>query len=230
MQLHMVATSATKSCSRSIANRRYFKGRRPGNRCPSRQHARPAGDAHALENSNVDTMVHTAADRRPGAGNANRPATNIISGTIISRAARLKKLRRVVYVSTSASPNPQDYRHVVNELHPIGGTLYETTKVCSEHCSTLRQHVQPRLIIIPPAASSAAASYVGGSRRHGMRDWRCDDRAIRSQSTPRPTAQLNMSTANVGSRSARVPAAKSSTHLHAGPARSMTPSNWPKCA
>ena len=91
----------------------------------------------ALERFNVDTMVHTAGLIGGRVQeNSYTGATNNILGTInILEAARLKKLRRVVYVSTfGVYERGKINDSVVKEVHPIGGhNLYATTKVCSEH-------------------------------------------------------------------------------------------------
>ena len=68
--------------------------------------------------------------------NSYTGATNNILGTInVLEAARLRKLRRVVYVSTfGVYDRDKITDSVVKETHPIGGhNLYGTTKICSEH-------------------------------------------------------------------------------------------------
>src|SRR5258706_8489655 len=91
----------------------------------------------ALENLNVDTIVHTAGLIGGRVQeNSYTGVTNNILGTInILEAARLRKLRRVVYVSTfGVYERNKITDNFVKETHPIGGhNLYPTTKVCSEH-------------------------------------------------------------------------------------------------
>src|SRR5689334_25012661 len=91
----------------------------------------------ALEKFNIDTIVHTAGLIGSRVQeNSYTGATNNILGTInILEAARLRKLRRVVYVSTFGTyERDKIHDSVIRENHPIGGhNLYATTKVCSEH-------------------------------------------------------------------------------------------------
>jgi nucleoside-diphosphate-sugar epimerase len=122
----------------------------------------------ALETFNVDTMVHTAGLIGGRVQeNSYTGSTNNILGTIhILEAARLRKLRRVVYVSTfgvyDRSKIPDK---VIRETHPIGGhNLYATTKVCSEHLI----HAYASMygldtVIIRPGGVFGRGFYVGGS-------------------------------------------------------------------
>ena len=91
----------------------------------------------ALEKYGVDTLVATAGLIGSRVQeNSYTGATNNILGTInILEASRLRKLRRVVYVSTfGAYDRSKINDNVIRETHPIGGrNLYATTKVCSEH-------------------------------------------------------------------------------------------------
>ena len=91
----------------------------------------------ALEKFNVDTIVHTAGLIGSRVQeNSYTGATNNILGTVnILEAARLRKLRRVVYVSTFGVYDRSHINDsVIRETHPIGGhNLYATTKICSEH-------------------------------------------------------------------------------------------------
>src|SRR6476660_5760197 len=90
----------------------------------------------ALEKYNVDTLVTTAGLIGSRVQeNSYTGATNNILGTInILEAARLRKLKRVVYVSTFGVYDRSKINHsVIHETDPIGGhNLYATTKVCSE--------------------------------------------------------------------------------------------------
>ncbi len=122
----------------------------------------------ALERFNVDTLIHTAG--LIGARvqeNSYTGATNNILGTInVLEAARLRRLRRVVYVSTfGAYDRSKINDSVVREIHPIGGhNLYATTKVCSEHL--VHAYVgmyKLDAIIIRPGGVFGRGFYVGGS-------------------------------------------------------------------
>jgi nucleoside-diphosphate-sugar epimerase len=122
----------------------------------------------ALERFNVDTLVHTAG--LIGARvqeNSYTGATNNILGTInILEAARLRKLRRVVYVSTfGVYERGKIADNVVKETHPIGGhNLYATTKVCSEHLvHAYAAMYNLDTIIIRPGGVFGRGFYVGGS-------------------------------------------------------------------
>ena len=87
----------------------------------------------ALEKYGVDTLVATAGLIGSRVQeNSYTGATNNILGTInILEASRLRKLRRVVYVSTfGAYDRSKINDNVIRETHPIGGrNLYATTKV-----------------------------------------------------------------------------------------------------
>jgi UDP-glucose 4-epimerase len=122
----------------------------------------------ALERFNVDTLVHTAG--LIGARvqeNSYTGATNNILGTInILEAARLRRLRRVVYVSTFGAYDRSKINDtMVRETHPIGGhNLYAATKVCSEHL--VHAYVgmyKLDTIIIRPGGVFGRGFYVGGS-------------------------------------------------------------------
>ena len=122
----------------------------------------------ALERFNVDTLVHTAG--LIGARvqeNSYTGATNNILGMInILEAARLRKLRRVVYVSTfGVYERGKIADNVVKETHPIGGhNLYATTKVCSEHLvHAYAAMYSLDTIIIRPGGVFGRGFYVGGS-------------------------------------------------------------------
>ena len=122
----------------------------------------------ALERSAVDTLVHTAGLIGSRVQeNSYTGATNNILGTInILEAARLRQLRRVVYVSTfGVYDRSKIDDSVVRETHPIGGhNLYATTKVCSEHLV----HAYAALYkldaaILRPGGVFGRGFYVGGS-------------------------------------------------------------------
>ena len=122
----------------------------------------------AMEKFNVDTMVHTAGLIGSRVQeNSYNGATNNILGTInILEASRLRKLKRVVYVSTFGVYEREKISDgAIRETHPIGGhNLYATTKVCSEHLF----HAYATLynldtIIIRPGGVFGRGYYVGGS-------------------------------------------------------------------
>lgn len=122
----------------------------------------------ALEKFNVDTLVHTAGLIGGRVQeNSYTGATNNILGTInILEAARLRKLRRVVYVSTfGVYERGKIADSAVRESHPVGGhNLYATTKVCSEHLV----HAYASMygldtVIIRPGGVFGRGFYVGGS-------------------------------------------------------------------
>ncbi|MGZ8425196.1 MAG: NAD-dependent epimerase/dehydratase family protein [Candidatus Binatia bacterium] len=122
----------------------------------------------ALEKFNVDTLVHTAGLIGGRVQeNSYTGATNNILGTInILEAARLRKLRRVVYVSTfGVYERGKINDSVVKEVHPIGGhNLYATTKVCSEHLlHAYTSMYNLDSIIIRPGGVFGRGFYVGGS-------------------------------------------------------------------
>jgi UDP-glucose 4-epimerase len=89
----------------------------------------------AMERNNVDTVVHTAGlIGSRVAENSYTGATNNILGTInVLEASRLRRVRRVVYVSTfGVYDRAKINDSVVRETHPIGGhNLYTVTKICS---------------------------------------------------------------------------------------------------
>lgn len=122
----------------------------------------------ALEKYNIDTMVHTAGLIGGRVQeNSYTGATNNINGTInILEAARLRKLRRVVYVSTfGVYERGKINDSVVKETHPIGGhNLYATTKVCSEHLvHAYASMYNLDTIIVRPGGVFGRGFYVGGS-------------------------------------------------------------------
>ncbi len=122
----------------------------------------------SLEKFNVDTLVATAGLIGSRVQeNSYTGATNNILGTInVLEASRLRRLKRVVYVSTfGAYDRGKITDSVIRETHPIGGhNLYATTKVCSEHLV----HAYTALynldtIIIRPGGVFGRGFYVGGS-------------------------------------------------------------------
>ena len=122
----------------------------------------------ALEKFNIDTIVHTAGLIGSRVQeNSYTGATNNILGTInILEAARLRKLRRVVYVSTFGVYDRSGINDsVIRESHPIGGhNLYATTKVCSEHLvHAYASMYNLDTVIIRPGGVFGRGFYVGGS-------------------------------------------------------------------
>lgn len=122
----------------------------------------------ALEKHSIDTIVHTAGLIGSRVQeNSYTGATNNILGTInILEAARLRKLRRVVYVSTFGTyERDKIHDNVIRETHPIGGhNLYATTKVCSEHLvHAYAAMYKLDTIIIRPGGVFGRGFYVGGS-------------------------------------------------------------------
>lgn len=122
----------------------------------------------ALEQFKIDTLVHTAGLIGSRVQeNSYTGATNNILGTInVLEAARLRLLRRVVYISTfGVYDRSKIDDSVVRESHPIGGhNLYATTKVCSEHLV----HAYAALYkldtaILRPGGVFGLGFYVGGS-------------------------------------------------------------------
>jgi nucleoside-diphosphate-sugar epimerase len=122
----------------------------------------------ALEQFKIDTVVHTAGLIGSRVQeNSYTGATNNILGTInVLEAARLRQLRRVVYISTfGVYDRSKIDDSVVRESHPIGGhNLYATTKVCSEHLV----HAYAALYkldaaILRPGGVFGRGFYVGGS-------------------------------------------------------------------
>jgi len=99
--------------------------------------------------------------------NSYTGATNNILGTInVLEAARLQKLKRVVYVSTfGVYERGKIDDSAVRETHPIGGhNLYATTKVCSEHLvHAYASMYNLDTIIIRPGGVFGRGFYVGGS-------------------------------------------------------------------
>ena len=122
----------------------------------------------ALERFNVDTLVATAGlIGSRVAENSYTGATNNILGTInVLEASRLRRLRRVVYVSTfGVYDRAKISDSVIRETHPIGGhNLYTTTKICSEqlvHSYTAMYKLDT--MIIRPGGVFGRGHYVGGS-------------------------------------------------------------------
>jgi UDP-glucose 4-epimerase len=122
----------------------------------------------ALERFNVDTVVHTAGlIGSRVAENSYTGATNNILGTVnVLEASRLRRLRRVVYVSTfGVYDRAKITGTVIRETDPLGGhNLYTTTKMCSEHLV----HAYASLykldaVIIRPGGVFGRGHYVGGS-------------------------------------------------------------------
>jgi UDP-glucose 4-epimerase len=122
----------------------------------------------AMEHYNVDTVVHTAGlIGSRVAENSYTGATNNILGTInVLEASRLRRLRRVVYVSTfGVYDRAKINDSVVRETHPIGGhNLYTVTKICSEHLvHSYAAQYKLDCIIIRPSGVFGRGHYVGGS-------------------------------------------------------------------
>jgi nucleoside-diphosphate-sugar epimerase len=122
----------------------------------------------ALEKYGVDTLIATAGLIGSRVQeNSYTGATNNILGTInILEASRLRKLRRVVYVSTFGAYDRNKINdNVIRETHPIGGrNLYATTKVCSEHLIHAYEGLYNLdVIIIRPGGVFGRGFYVGGS-------------------------------------------------------------------
>jgi UDP-glucose 4-epimerase len=122
----------------------------------------------ALESFNVDTMVHTAGLIGGRVQeNSYTGATNNILGTInVLEASRLRKLKRVVYVSTfGVYDRSKISDNVIRETHPTGGhNLYAATKVCSEHLvHAYAGMYNLDTIIIRPGGVFGRGFYVGGS-------------------------------------------------------------------
>jgi UDP-glucose 4-epimerase len=122
----------------------------------------------ALERFKVDTLVHTAGLIGSRVQeNSYTGATNNILGTInILEAARLRQLRRMVYISTfGVYDRPKINDSVVRESHPIGGhNLYATTKVCSEHLvHAYAAMYKLDTAILRPGGVFGRGFYVGGS-------------------------------------------------------------------
>ena len=122
----------------------------------------------AMERYNVDTVVHTAGlIGSRVAENSYTGATNNILGTInVLEASRLRRVRRVVYVSTfGVYDRAKITDSVVRETHPIGGhNLYTVTKICSEHLvHSYAEQYKLDCIIVRPSGVFGRGHYVGGS-------------------------------------------------------------------
>jgi UDP-glucose 4-epimerase len=121
----------------------------------------------ALERFNVDTVVHTAGlIGKRVQENSYTGSTNNILGTInVLEAARLRKLRRLVYVSTFGVYDRPKIKAPIREDAPVGGhNLYTTTKICSEHLLHSYTHLYGLdTVIIRPAGVFGRGHYVGGS-------------------------------------------------------------------
>jgi nucleoside-diphosphate-sugar epimerase len=123
---------------------------------------------HALQSFNCDTVVHTAGlIGSRVAANSYTGSTNNILGTIhVLEAARLLKLKRVVYVSTFGVYDRAKVKEgPLSEDSPIGGhNLYTVTKVCSEHLlHAYTEMYKLDTVIIRPAGVFGRGLYVGGS-------------------------------------------------------------------
>lgn len=121
-----------------------------------------------LEKFNIDTMVATAGLIGSRVQeNSYTGATNNILGTINTlEAARLRRLKRVVYVSTfGVYDRSKIADSVVREIHPLGGhNLYTVTKICSEHLvRSYAAQYDLDAIIIRPGGVFGRGFYVGGS-------------------------------------------------------------------
>jgi UDP-glucose 4-epimerase len=122
----------------------------------------------ALERFNVDTLVHTAGlIGSRVAENSYTGATNNILGTInVLEASRLRRLKRVVYVSTfGVYDRAKISGSAIRETDPIGGhNLYTTTKMCSEHLvHAYSAMYKLDTVIIRPGGVFGPGHYVGGS-------------------------------------------------------------------
>jgi nucleoside-diphosphate-sugar epimerase len=122
----------------------------------------------ALDRFTVDTIVHTAGlIGKRVAENSYTGATNNIFGTInMLEAARLYRLRRVVYVSTfGVYDRSKISGKVICESDAIGGhNLYTVTKLCSEHLvHSYTEQYKLDTIIIRPGGVFGRGHYVGGS-------------------------------------------------------------------
>jgi nucleoside-diphosphate-sugar epimerase len=121
----------------------------------------------AIERFNVDTVVHTAGlIGKRVQENSYTGATNNILGTInVLEATRLRKLRRLVYVSTFGVYDRPKIKAPIREDAPIGGhNLYTTTKICSEHLLHSYTHLYNLdTVIVRPAGVFGRGHYVGGS-------------------------------------------------------------------
>ncbi|HKA33384.1 MAG TPA: NAD(P)-dependent oxidoreductase [Candidatus Binatia bacterium] len=121
----------------------------------------------ALERFDIDTVVATAGlIGKRVAENSYTGATNNILATINTlEAARLRRLRRVVYVSTFGVYDREKIKTPIREDAPVGGhNLYTTTKICSEqllHSYTHQYNLDT--VIIRPAGVFGRGHYVGGS-------------------------------------------------------------------
>jgi UDP-glucose 4-epimerase len=121
----------------------------------------------AIERFNVDTVVHTAGlIGKRVQENSYTGATNNILGTInVLEVTRLRKLRRLVYVSTFGVYDRPKIKAPIREDAPIGGhNLYTTTKICSEHLLHSYTHLYNLdTVVIRPAGVFGRGHYVGGS-------------------------------------------------------------------
>jgi UDP-glucose 4-epimerase len=122
----------------------------------------------SMERYSVDTVVHTAGlIGSRVAENSYTGATNNILGTInVLEASRLRRLRRVVYVSTfGVYDRPKISGALIRESDPIGGhNLYTVTKLCSEHLvHSYAEQYKLDTVIIRPSGVFGRGHYVGGS-------------------------------------------------------------------
>lgn len=123
---------------------------------------------NALKEFDVDTLVHTAGlIGKRVAENSYTGATNNILGTInVLEAARLRDLKRVVYISTfGVYDRPKVKEGPIREDSPIGGhNLYTVTKASSEQLVSAYAHLYNLdTVIIRPAGVFGRGHYVGGS-------------------------------------------------------------------
>ncbi|HWP59328.1 MAG TPA: NAD(P)-dependent oxidoreductase [Candidatus Acidoferrales bacterium] len=123
---------------------------------------------NALQSFNADTIVHTAGlIGSRVAANSYTGSTNNILGTLhVLEAARLLRLKRVVYVSTFGVYDRAKVKEgPLSEDSPVGGhNLYTVTKLCSEHlvhAYTAMYNLDS--VIIRPAGVFGRGLYVGGS-------------------------------------------------------------------
>jgi sulfide:quinone oxidoreductase len=135
----------------------------------------------AMERYNVDTVVHTAGlIGSRVAENSYTGATNNILGTInVLEASRLRRLKRVVYVSTfGVYDRAKINDSVVREIHPIGGHNLYTLSGATAILNALKSFRGGRVAILTaaPAYKCPAAPYEAAMlveawlRRNGPRD------------------------------------------------------------
>ncbi|MGH7845816.1 MAG: NAD-dependent epimerase/dehydratase family protein [Candidatus Binatia bacterium] len=123
---------------------------------------------NAVRTYGVDTIVHTAGlIGSRVAANSYTGSTNNIMGTLhVLEAARLLKLKRIVYVSTFGVYDRNKVKEgSLREDAPIGGhNLYTVTKLCSEHLlHAYTEMYRLDSVIMRPAGVFGRGLYVGGS-------------------------------------------------------------------